>query len=70
MFAMTAITGIGRRLANLLCKKADIDLNKRYVANLRFGGLVAGFSGTHLGLLLVCRVDFVFVMQCRFVDGG
>jgi ribosomal protein S13 len=30
MFAFTAITGIGRRLANLLCKKADVDLNQRY----------------------------------------
>ena len=29
MFAFTAITGIGRRLANLLCKKADVDLNQR-----------------------------------------
>jgi ribosomal protein S13 len=33
MFAFTAITGIGRRLANLLCKKADVDLNQRCVPN-------------------------------------
>jgi ribosomal protein S13 len=32
MFAFTAIQGIGRRLANLLCKKAEIDLNQRCVA--------------------------------------
>ena len=27
--ALTAITGIGRRLSVLLCKKADVDMNKR-----------------------------------------
>jgi small subunit ribosomal protein S18e len=30
MFALTAIKGVGRRFANLVCKKADIDLKKRY----------------------------------------
>ena len=29
MFALTAIKGIGRRFANIICKKADIDINKR-----------------------------------------
>ncbi len=29
MFAMTAIKGIGRRYANIVLKKADIDLTKR-----------------------------------------
>jgi len=29
MFALTAIKGCGRRFANLVCKKAGIDLNKR-----------------------------------------
>jgi len=29
MYALTAIKGCGRRYANLVCKKADIDLNKR-----------------------------------------
>eukprot|EP01138_Halocafeteria_seosinensis_P015815 gb/GECG01016140.1/.p1 GENE.gb/GECG01016140.1/~~gb/GECG01016140.1/.p1 ORF type:complete len:144 (+),score=17.67 gb/GECG01016140.1/:1-432(+) len=29
MFALTAISGVGRRLSNLLCKKAGVDLNKR-----------------------------------------
>eukprot|EP00353_Schmidingerella_taraikaensis_P010711 CAMPEP_0185567550 /NCGR_PEP_ID=MMETSP0434-20130131/793_1 /TAXON_ID=626734 ORGANISM="Favella taraikaensis, Strain Fe Narragansett Bay" /NCGR_SAMPLE_ID=MMETSP0434 /ASSEMBLY_ACC=CAM_ASM_000379 /LENGTH=153 /DNA_ID=CAMNT_0028181809 /DNA_START=25 /DNA_END=486 /DNA_ORIENTATION=+ len=29
MFALTAISGIGRRLSNILCKKAEIDMNKR-----------------------------------------
>ncbi|RHZ50557.1 hypothetical protein Glove_495g20 [Diversispora epigaea] len=29
MFALTAIKGVGRRYANLVCKKADVDLRKR-----------------------------------------
>jgi ribosomal protein S13 len=29
MFALTKIRGIGRRFSNIICKKADIDLNKR-----------------------------------------
>lgn len=29
MFAMTAIKGVGRRYANIVLKKADIDLDKR-----------------------------------------
>merc|ERR1711865_480652 len=28
-FSLTAITGIGRRFANLICKKAEVDPNKR-----------------------------------------
>ena len=31
MFALTAIKGIGRRFSNVICKKADIDMSKRYV---------------------------------------
>ena len=31
MYALTEIKGVGRRYANLVCKKADVDLNKRYV---------------------------------------
>merc|ERR1712179_336806 len=29
MFALTSIKGVGRRYANLVCKKADVDLTKR-----------------------------------------
>jgi small subunit ribosomal protein S18e len=29
VFALTSIKGIGRRFANVVCKKADVDLNKR-----------------------------------------
>lgn len=28
-YAMTKIRGIGRRFAILICKKADVDINKR-----------------------------------------
>jgi small subunit ribosomal protein S18e len=30
MFSLTKIKGVGRRYSNLVCKKADVDLNKRY----------------------------------------
>ncbi|KAJ1974844.1 ribosomal 40S subunit protein S18B, partial [Dimargaris verticillata] len=29
MYALTSIKGVGRRFANLVCKRADIDLRKR-----------------------------------------
>ncbi|CAA6674829.1 unnamed protein product [Spirodela intermedia] len=29
MFALTSIKGVGRRFANIVCKKADVDMNKR-----------------------------------------
>ena len=31
MFALTSIKGVGRRFSNIVCKKADIDMNKRQV---------------------------------------
>lgn len=31
MYALTRIKGVGRRYSNLVCKKADVDLSKRYV---------------------------------------
>ncbi len=35
MYALTKIKGVGRRYSNLVCKKADVDLNKRYVHSSR-----------------------------------
>ena len=29
MFALTAISGVGRRFSNMVCKKAEIDMDKR-----------------------------------------
>ena len=41
MFALTSIKGIGRRLANIACKKADVDMNKRYLLfNLSFCNII------------------------------
>ena len=31
MYALTEIKGVGRRYANVVCKKADVDLKKRFV---------------------------------------
>ncbi|KAG5652234.1 ribosomal 40S subunit protein S18B [Sphagnurus paluster] len=36
MYALTEIKGVGRRYSNLVCKKADVDLNKRCVAAILF----------------------------------
>jgi small subunit ribosomal protein S18e len=30
MYALTKIKGVGKRYSNLVCKKADVDLGKRY----------------------------------------
>ena len=35
MYALTKIKGVGRRYSNLVCKKADVDLNKRYAFTLQ-----------------------------------
>jgi len=32
MYALTEIKGVGRRYANIVCKKADVDLGKRWVS--------------------------------------
>lgn len=39
MYALTEIKGVGRRYANLVCKKADVDLNKRWVFLVKHGGV-------------------------------
>lgn len=31
VYALTDIKGVGRRFSNLVCKKANVDLNKRFV---------------------------------------
>ncbi len=46
MYAMTAIRGIGRRFANVVCKKAEVDMNKRCVKIARYGNMT-GSSLTH-----------------------
>jgi len=34
MYALTETNGVGRRYANIVCKKADVDLSKRCVSTL------------------------------------
>ena len=46
MYALTKIKGVGRRYSNLVCKKADVDLNKRYVSRDSFLGSVFQQGGT------------------------
>ncbi|GKD01580.1 40S ribosomal protein S18 [Tanacetum coccineum] len=50
MFAMTSIKGIGRRFANIVCKKADVDMNKRNstVASSSSTGVSEFVGTTHL----------------------
>lgn len=37
MYALTRVKGVGRRYSNLVCKKADVDLNKRYATSEQNG---------------------------------
>jgi ribosomal protein S13 len=39
MYALTEIKGVGRRYSNLVCKKADVDLNKRCVLCFRLSNM-------------------------------
>lgn len=38
MYALTEIRGVGRRYANVVCKKADVDLGKRLVDSVGQAG--------------------------------
>lgn len=47
MYALTEIKGVGRRYSNIVCKKADVDLNKRCVtsrASRRTAVLITGVT--------------------------
>lgn len=52
MYALTKIKGVGRRYSNLVCKKADVDLNKRYAEFLLLGATGANVLTS---LPLKCR---------------
>ena len=67
MFAITAIKGIGRRLANVACKKAEVDLSKR----------AGELSASELESLMVVvsnprqfRVPDWFLNRCARHTGG
>ena len=51
MFAMTAIRGIGRRFSNLACKKAEVDMRKRWA------------SQVHCTWLLTCAHAFACLLN-------
>lgn len=47
VYALTKIKGVGRRYSNLVCKKADVDLNKRageLTCTNHFRHAIAGIS--------------------------
>lgn len=46
MYALTKIKGVGRRYSNLVCKKADVDLNKRYISHTRLRCITAATPST------------------------
>lgn len=58
MYALTEIKGVGRRYANLVCKKADVDLNKRLVfcchllSSLNRGGSAGDLNSDELERLV------------------
>lgn len=55
MYALTKIKGVGRRYSNLVCKKADVDLNKRYVPGQSFINTNHHPGRSHALLILVCH---------------
>ena len=69
MFALTAIKGIGRRFANIICKKADVDMNKRLApfCSVVFLGffsccfLVNKFFPIDLGIAVLLALRLLFV---------
>ena len=50
MYALTAIKGCGRRYANICCKKAEINLDKR-------AGELVSFMGQIFCYFLWCKDD-------------
>lgn len=52
MYALTKIKGVGRRYSNLVCKKADVDLNKRWVAPSFTYTIAGNLKGR--ALVLIC----------------
>lgn len=43
-YSLTSIRGVGRRFANLICKKAEVDPNKRWVTDALCRAARAGHS--------------------------
>lgn len=63
-FALTKIPGVGRRFANLVCKKAEIDLNKRCGWLCGTVWCACGHHATVLGLLVCFETARVAAYAC------
>ena len=53
MYALTSIKGIGRRFANIVLRKAEVDLKKRYFFDCE-RELPFEFSASEDSLLCIC----------------
>jgi hypothetical protein len=56
MYALTKIKGVGRRYSNLVCKKADVDLNKRYDTSPNFYAKGSFSNGSEIDGLVENRI--------------
>ena len=62
MYALTKIKGVGRRYSNLVCKKADVDLNKRYALRAPpFKDQIHRRSKKPANILLMCSMPSALV---------
>lgn len=72
MFALTSIKGIGRRFANIVCKKADVDMNKRFFSISTLGlssffrrwVLLANFFFSCILLIFIGRFCSIYRVFC------
>ena len=69
MFALTSIKGVGRRFANLVCKKADVDMSKRYLVSCtdscekeRVSGWLSSYVSHHC--IRLCKSNEAFSRRC------
>lgn len=61
MFSLTAIKGVGRRYANLCCKMAEINLDKRAGELVRLFQKTKFFSDLHTcGIMFECSLHPVY----------
>ena len=73
-YALTDIKGVGRRFANLVCKKANVDINKRYLSRcipqiislFLFGR--RRFSCTTSASYFHCRIHLFFFVDEIYSD--
>lgn len=64
MFALTNIKGVGRRFSNVACKKAEVDLNKRYAHACLASETLSAGAGVAL-LTVFVRLALLHCFVCR-----